>query len=77
MDCLAGLVVKVSASRTKDPGFDSRSRCADFCGSSHTSDKWLPYDDDDDDDDDDGDGDDDGDDDDVVIGWLLNVPATC
>ena len=34
---LVGLVVEVSASRVKDPEFDSRLR-RDFCGSSHTSD---------------------------------------
>ena len=46
-DCLGGLVVKASASRAEDPGFDSRLR-RDFSGSSHTSDfkkmvlQWLP-----------------------------------
>ena len=34
---LVGLVVKVSASRAANPGFDSRLR-RDFSGSSHTSD---------------------------------------
>ena len=34
---LVGLVVKVSACRSEDPGFDSRLR-RDFCGSSLTSD---------------------------------------
>ena len=34
---LAGLVVKASASRAGDPGFESRLR-RDFSGSSHTSD---------------------------------------
>ena len=34
---LAGLVVKASASRAEDPGFESRLR-RDFSGSSHTSD---------------------------------------
>ena len=34
---LAGLVVKASASRAEDPGFESRWR-RDFSGSSHTSD---------------------------------------
>ena len=34
---LAGLVVKESASRAEDPGFESRLR-RDFSGSSHTSD---------------------------------------
>ena len=34
---LVGLVVKASASRTEDPGFESRLR-RDFSGSSHTSD---------------------------------------
>ena len=37
MDRLSGLVVKVSASRAKDSGFDSHLR-RDFSGSSHTSD---------------------------------------
>ena len=36
-DRLLGLVVKVSASRAEDPGFESRLR-RDFSGSSHTSD---------------------------------------
>ena len=36
-DHLAGLVVKVSALRAEDPGFDSRLRW-DFSRSSHTSD---------------------------------------
>ena len=35
---LVGLVVKASAPRAADPGFDSRLRSGDFCGSSHTSD---------------------------------------
>ena len=34
---LVGLVVKASASRAEDPGFESRFRW-DFSGSSHTSD---------------------------------------
>ena len=34
---LVGLVVKASASRAGDPGFESRLR-RDFSGSSHTSD---------------------------------------
>ena len=34
---LVGLVVKASALRTEDPGFESRLR-RDFSGSSHTSD---------------------------------------
>ena len=34
---LVGLVVKASASKAKDPGFESRLR-RDFSGSSHTSD---------------------------------------
>ena len=34
---IVGLVVKASASRAEDPGFDSRLR-RDFSGSSHTSD---------------------------------------
>ena len=37
MHSLAGLVVKASASRAEDPGFESRGR-RDFSGSSHTSD---------------------------------------
>ena len=36
-DHLGGLVVKASASRAEDPGFESRLR-RDFSGSSHTSD---------------------------------------
>ena len=45
-DRLVGLVVKASASRAEDPGFESRLR-RDFFGSSHTSDfklslYWLP-----------------------------------
>ena len=36
-DRLFGLVAKASASRAKDPGFESRLR-RDFSGSSHTSD---------------------------------------
>ena len=35
--CLVGLVVKASASRVDDPGFES-SLCRDFSRSSHTSD---------------------------------------
>ena len=35
---LAGLVVKASASREEDPGFESRLRRDFFPGSSHTSD---------------------------------------
>ena len=35
---LAGLVVKVSASRAADPGFDSCLRHGDFSGLNHTSD---------------------------------------
>ena len=35
---LVGLVVKASASRVAEPGFDSRLRRGDFSGSSHTSD---------------------------------------
>ena len=31
-------MVKASALREEDPGFDSRLRCGDFSGSSHTSD---------------------------------------
>ena len=37
-DHLVFLVVKASASRAKDPGFDFRLRGGDFSGSSHTSD---------------------------------------
>ena len=37
IDRLVGLVVKVSASRAEDPGFESRLR-RDISGSSHTSD---------------------------------------
>ena len=37
-DRLVGLVVKASASRAEDPGFDSRLRRDFFSGSSHTSD---------------------------------------
>ena len=36
-DRVVGLVVEGSASRTEDPGFESRLR-RDFSGSSHTSD---------------------------------------
>ena len=35
---LVGLVVKASASRGEDPGFDSRLRRGDFSVSSHISD---------------------------------------
>ena len=35
LDCLVGLVVKVSALRVEDPGFDSRLCCGE---SSHTND---------------------------------------
>ena len=35
---LVGLVVKASASRAEDPGFDSRLGGGQFSGSSHTSD---------------------------------------
>ena len=38
--CLDGLVVKASASRAEDPGFQSRLR-RDFPGSSHTSDSII------------------------------------
>ena len=37
LDRLVGLVVKASALRAEDPGFESRLR-RDFAGSSHTSD---------------------------------------
>ena len=37
-DCLGGLVVKASASRGEDPGFESRLSRDFFAGSSHTSD---------------------------------------
>ena len=45
-DRLVGLVVKASASRAEDPGFESRFR-RDFSASSQTSDvkigtQWLP-----------------------------------
>ena len=45
---LVGLVVKSSASRAADPGFESRLSRGDFSGSSHTSDlklalQRLPY----------------------------------
>ena len=42
-DRLIGPVVKVSASRAEDPGFESRL-CWDFSGSSHASNlkKWHP-----------------------------------
>ena len=45
-DRLVGLVVKASASRAEDPGFDPACD-RDFSGSSHTSDQklalqWLP-----------------------------------
>ena len=39
---LAGLVVKASASRAEDPGFESRLR-RDFSGSSHTSDLKIDF----------------------------------
>ena len=35
---LVGLVVKTSALRAEDPGFDSRLRRGDFSGLSHASD---------------------------------------
>ena len=38
LDCLVGLVVKASASRAEDPGFDSSLRHGDFSGSTHSSD---------------------------------------
>ena len=38
--CLVGLVVKASASRVEDPGFESRWR-RNFSGSSHTSDSKI------------------------------------
>ena len=37
-DLLVGLVVKASASRAEDPGFDPRFRHGIFPGSCHTSD---------------------------------------
>ena len=37
---IVGLVVKASASRAEDPGFESRLR-RDFSGSSHTSDSKI------------------------------------
>ena len=36
--CLVGLVVKASASRAEDPGFESRMRRDIFSGSSHSRD---------------------------------------
>ena len=45
---LVGLVVKASASKAEDPGFESRLRPDFFPGSSHTSElkklslQWLP-----------------------------------
>ena len=38
---LVDLMVKVSASRAADPGFDSGLRSEDFSGSSHTSDSKI------------------------------------
>ena len=38
LEPLIGLVVKASASRAKDPGFDSCLRRRDFYGSRHTGD---------------------------------------
>ena len=38
---LVGLVIKASASRAEDLGFDSRMRRGDFSGSSHTSDLTI------------------------------------
>ena len=38
---LLGLVIKASALKADDPEFDSRCRCGDFCGLSHTSDLKL------------------------------------
>ena len=40
-DRLVGLVVKASASRAEDPGFESRLRRDFFSGSSHTSDSKI------------------------------------
>ena len=37
-NCLAGKVIKASALRAADPGFESRFLHEDFSGSSHTSD---------------------------------------
>ena len=50
-DCLVGLVVKASALRVADPGFESRFLCGEFSRLSHTSDLntgtaalyWLPW----------------------------------
>ena len=50
MDRLVGLVVKATASRAEDPGFES-SLCRDFSESNHTmtvkkkkkASPWLPY----------------------------------
>ena len=36
LDCLVGQVVKASASKMEDPGFDSRLRRGGFSGWSHT-----------------------------------------
>ena len=46
VDDLIGVVVKTSALRAEDPGFDSHLRCEDFSGSRHTGDltsapQWL------------------------------------
>ena len=43
-DHLVGQVVKASAWRAEDPGFDSQLRCGDFSGLSHTGDlkNWHP-----------------------------------
>ena len=40
VNCLDGVVVKASASRAEDPGFESHLR-RDFSGSSHTSDSRI------------------------------------
>ena len=40
-DCLISLVGKASASSAADPGLDSRFRCGDFLGLSHTIDQKI------------------------------------
>ena len=42
LDRLVGVVVKASASRVADPGFNSCLLCGDFSGLSHTSDLKSP-----------------------------------
>ena len=43
VDCLIGLVVKKSASRVADPGFEFCLRHWDFSGSSHTTDPKIAH----------------------------------